>query len=89
MTFSMKPLYLNNSFCDLDKKNSDVSVRVILKDEKLYREQIHISKFLFSIQVLLISVVKPTRIDEILSKSRVMCHLDLSSDCINQIKVII
>ncbi len=45
--------------------NSDTSVRVILKNEKSYREQVDKLKSRFSIQVFLISMVKLTRIDEV------------------------
>lgn len=52
----------------LDQNSSQMSVRVILRCEKLYREQVINLKFLFSIQILLISIVKFTRIDRISSE---------------------
>jgi hypothetical protein len=57
-----------NPLCILDQNSSQMSVRVILRYEKLYREQVINLKFLFSIQILLISIVKFTRIDRISSK---------------------
>jgi len=69
----MKHLSINNLFYLLTRSNRSTSVRVIFchtelveVDRKSYREQVHGLKSRFSIQVFLISIVKLTRIDEIL-----------------------
>ena len=59
----------------ITKKNDNsiyMSVRVILRNEKLYRELVHLPKPYFSIQILLISIVKFTRSDNTSLKHIIM-----------------
>lgn len=62
-------------FCILKPKDNQMPVRVILRYEKSYQEQLERVKFLFSIpahpaggKILAISTVKFIRINRILSK---------------------
>lgn len=80
----MKHQFLNHAFCF--NKTIDTSVRVILKAEKLYREQILRLKFLFSIHDFLIAIVNRTRIDEFSSKFRMPYDSYIPSNCVNPIE---
>ncbi len=90
----MKHQFLNHAF--RFNKTIDTSVRVILKAEKLYREQILRLKFLFSIVLLskvevhdfLIAIVNRTRIDEFSSKFRMPYNSYVPSNCVNPIEPI-
>lgn len=82
----MKHLSFSNPFCILNKANNNTSVRVILRHEKLYREQGSKLKLLFSIQVLLISIVKLTRIDGVLSDWSTEYQLNVPYDFVKTIK---
>ncbi|MBL85576.1 MAG: hypothetical protein CMO82_02835 [Winogradskyella sp.] len=80
----MKHQFLNHAF--RFNKTIDTSVRVILKDEKLYRKQILRLKFLFSIHDFLIAIVNRTRIDEFSSKFRMPYDFYIPSNCVNPIE---
>ncbi len=82
----MKHQFLNHAF--RFNKTIDTSVRVILKAEKLYREQILRLKFLFSIHDFLIAIVNRTRIDEFSSKFRMPYDSYIPSNCVNPIEPI-
>lgn len=82
----MKHQFLNHAF--RFNKTIDTSVRVILKAEKLYREQILRLKFLFSIHDFLITIVNRTRIDEFSSKFRMPYDSYIPSNCVNPIEPI-